>query len=312
MAGRRNRRRNGTTVAAAGFRRRRHGRAVLCLGAALPAVLPGDRLWRHDAARRRRRRRESPTRSITVRFDAQVAPDLDWEFRPLTDRGRRCIPASRARCSSAPTNRSAAPVTAHGDLQRDADQGRHLFRQAAVLLLQQQTLAPGESVDMGVVVLCRSRHADRSEHQRGAHDHAVLHDVPRARDGAARAAAAAPPTAGSNCRKLSDPADSDDRHPHDLTPRRSARRRRSIPITWSIRAHGRSSARSPPACSRPAACCTCTAMAGPLMIIGFLAVLATMAVWWRDVIREATFRAITRRSCSSACATAWRCSSPPR
>jgi len=26
-----------------------------------------------------------------------------------------------------------------------------------------------------------------------------------------------------------------------------------------------------------------------LMAIGFLAVLATMAVWWRDVIREATF-----------------------
>jgi cytochrome c oxidase subunit III len=27
-----------------------------------------------------------------------------------------------------------------------------------------------------------------------------------------------------------------------------------------------------------------------LLIIGTLAVLATMAVWWRDVIREATFQ----------------------
>ena len=26
------------------------------------------------------------------------------------------------------------------------------------------------------------------------------------------------------------------------------------------------------------------------MIIGFLAVLGTMAIWWRDVIREATFQ----------------------
>src|SRR5260370_13046155 len=27
-----------------------------------------------------------------------------------------------------------------------------------------------------------------------------------------------------------------------------------------------------------------------LLIIGFLSLLATMAVWWRDVIREATFQ----------------------
>src|SRR5690348_8970165 len=27
-----------------------------------------------------------------------------------------------------------------------------------------------------------------------------------------------------------------------------------------------------------------------VMIIGFIAVLGTMAVWWRDVIREATFQ----------------------
>ena len=32
------------------------------------------------------------------------------------------------------------------------------------------------------------------------------------------------------------------------------------------------------------------AMAWSLMIIGFIAVPATMAVWWRDVIREATFQ----------------------
>ena len=46
---------------------------------------------------------------------------------------------------------------------------------------------------------------------------------------------------------------------------------------------------------------------------GFLGVLGVMFVWWRDVItRGANTAAITRRWCRSACATAWRCSSPRR
>ena len=56
---------------------------------------------------------------------------------------------------------------------------------------------------------------------------------------------------------------------------------------WSIRRRGRSSARSPPACSRPAACCSCTATAPGLLIVAVVFVLGVMAVWWRDVIREA-------------------------
>ena len=44
-------------------RRRRHGRADLRRGAALQPLLPGDRLWRHDAARRR----PAPTARSTAR-----------------------------------------------------------------------------------------------------------------------------------------------------------------------------------------------------------------------------------------------------
>jgi cytochrome c oxidase subunit 3 len=47
-----------------------------------------------------------------------------------------------------------------------------------------------------------------------------------------------------------------------------------------------------------------------LMAIGFLAVLATMFVWWRDVIREATFEGMHTPVVQLA--TAWRCSSPRR
>ena len=57
-----------------------------------------------------------------MRFDAETAPDLGWEFRPLTRAGRRSTPASSARCFSARSTAAAAPVTGTGDLQRDADQ----------------------------------------------------------------------------------------------------------------------------------------------------------------------------------------------
>ncbi len=52
---------------------RRHDRHGLCRGAALHDVLPGDRLWRHDAARRASNMPTvCSTATITVRFDANI------------------------------------------------------------------------------------------------------------------------------------------------------------------------------------------------------------------------------------------------
>ena len=44
---------------------------------------------------------------------------------------------------------------------------------------------------------------------------------------------------------------------------------------------------------------------------GFLLVLYTMFVWWRDVIREVE-GGLIRLSCNLACATVWRSSSAPK
>ncbi len=133
--------------------RRRDGRLVLCLGAALSAVLPGDRLRRHDPARRdgagqiARRRRSSRCASTP-----RPRPDLDWEFRPLQARDHGASRRAEHEVFFRAVNRRARAGHRPGSLQRDADQGRHLFRQAAVLLLLPSRLwQPGESVDMGVV-----------------------------------------------------------------------------------------------------------------------------------------------------------------
>ena len=49
-----------------------------------------------------------------------------------------------------------------------------------------------------------------------------------------------------------------------------------------------------------------------IFVPGFLLVLYTMFVWWRDVIREAEVEGLIRLSCNLACATVWRSSSAPR
>lgn len=49
-----------------------------------------------------------------------------------------------------------------------------------------------------------------------------------------------------------------------------------------------------------------------LAALGFLCVLTVMAGWWRDVVRESVHEKAHTPSSSWACATACRCSSPPR
>ena len=93
------------------------------------------------------RRQDIAVRYRALRRRDRARPRLG--LRPLL-REVRVHPGQQSRCSSA---LSTALARDHrlGDVQRDADQDRHLFRQAAVLLLYQADLAPGESKDMGVV-----------------------------------------------------------------------------------------------------------------------------------------------------------------
>ena len=87
---------------------------------------------------------------ITVRFDAQVAPGLDWEFRPL----KRVIavhPGAQNQVFFRAVNRTAGPVTAQAVYNVTPTKAGIYFDKLQCFCFNRQTLAPGESVDMGVV-----------------------------------------------------------------------------------------------------------------------------------------------------------------
>ncbi|HMD64071.1 MAG TPA: cytochrome c oxidase assembly protein [Stellaceae bacterium] len=101
-----------------------------------------------------RRAETAPTRIaaglITVRFDAQVAPGLNWEFRPLTH-VITVHPGEQSQVFFHAVNHSAAAVTAQAVYNVTPTKAGIYFDKLQCFCFSNQTLAPGESVDMGVV-----------------------------------------------------------------------------------------------------------------------------------------------------------------
>jgi cytochrome c oxidase assembly protein subunit 11 len=101
-----------------------------------------------------RRAEAAPTRIaaglITVRFDAQIAPGLDWEFRPMTDT-IAVHPGAQNQVFFRAINRTAAPVTARAIYNVTPTKAGIYFDKLQCFCFNNQTLGPGESVDMGVV-----------------------------------------------------------------------------------------------------------------------------------------------------------------
>jgi cytochrome c oxidase assembly protein subunit 11 len=87
---------------------------------------------------------------ITVRFDAQVAPGLDWEFRPLK-KAIAVHPGAQNQVFFRAVNRTAAPVTAQAVYNVTPTKAAIYFDKLQCFCFNAQTLAPGQSVDMGVV-----------------------------------------------------------------------------------------------------------------------------------------------------------------
>ena len=88
-------------------------------------------------------------RTVTVRFDANVAPGLTWTFEPLTKPldiklGETAVAMYRA------TNTSGMPTTGTAAYNVVPDKAGVFFNKLACFCFTEQVLAPGQSVDMPV------------------------------------------------------------------------------------------------------------------------------------------------------------------
>lgn len=87
---------------------------------------------------------------VTVRFNAEVAPGLDWEFRPLTEQ-IAVHPGEQSQVFFRAANRASAPVTARAVYNVTPTKAGIYFDKLQCFCFSNQTLAPEQSVDMGVV-----------------------------------------------------------------------------------------------------------------------------------------------------------------
>ena len=86
---------------------------------------------------------------IRVSFDAQTAPGLDWEFRPLTS-AVNIHPGAETQVFFRAVNHSAAPITARAVYNVTPTKIGIYFDKLQCFCFSNQTLAPGQKADMGV------------------------------------------------------------------------------------------------------------------------------------------------------------------
>jgi cytochrome c oxidase assembly protein subunit 11 len=87
---------------------------------------------------------------VTVRFDAQIAPDLAWEFRPMI--GEVTLhPGEQKQVFFRAVNRTNDTVTSRAIYNVTPTKAGIYFDKLQCFCFNAQQLGPGESRDMGVV-----------------------------------------------------------------------------------------------------------------------------------------------------------------
>ena len=110
---------------------------------------------------------------VRVRFDANVHPGLPWRFEPEQTRSRSS-PARRRRSSTArPT--FGADHTGQAAYNVSPDQVGKYFKKIQCFCFTEQTLKPGQTVDMPVIFFVDPEIAQGPGHQGHTRDHLELH-----------------------------------------------------------------------------------------------------------------------------------------
>ena len=87
---------------------------------------------------------------VTIRFDAETAPGLGWEFRPLQTKVS-VHPGEQRRVFYRAVNKTTRPVTGRATYNVTPAKAGIYFDKLQCFCFSEQHLAPGQSVDMGVV-----------------------------------------------------------------------------------------------------------------------------------------------------------------
>lgn len=89
------------------------------------------------------------TREMTIRFDASIHPDLPWSFKPVQGPLNLPVGADMLAFYEA-TNLSQSPLTGTASFNVTPLKAGQYFVKVACFCFTEQTLAPGEKVEMPV------------------------------------------------------------------------------------------------------------------------------------------------------------------
>ena len=88
-------------------------------------------------------------RVVTVRFDGNVGPGLDWDFAPRATTVKVRL-GETAMMSYRATNRSDRPIVGTSTFNVSPDQAGAFFNKLECFCFTEQRLEPGQSIDMPV------------------------------------------------------------------------------------------------------------------------------------------------------------------
>ena len=102
---------------------------------------------------------------VAVRFDANVQPGLPWKFHPV-ERRITVAPGARTQTMYRAENLSDRAVTGRAVFNVSPDQAGRYFNKIACFCFTEQTLAPGQKVDMPVVFFVDPKMLDDEDARR--------------------------------------------------------------------------------------------------------------------------------------------------